>query len=517
MYPTVIGSEVEFCTIIYRNEDGKTVDFFGPGEKPCMERQKDFILKCPPGALRARRLDYICANGMLTTLVFLQNGARFYLDTGCHFEYAAPEALGPRAALIHQKAGDRIMEKTIARANKLWGQDPGVYLRSFKNNIDITGQNSYGAHESYLTLRNVHTAPDGLKVTLMPFLISRIPFSGNGWLRRSKHNKLEYLLSQRASVTVSVLSGATTNNRAIINTRDEPHCPPYVEKYRRLHIIMGDSLTLEPALYLMFATTSMVLDMISSAFYPTEEYPGFGEEGDAGILNALEIFNGDRMLRATAELGGKTYSAIELQEWYRDRTHRYFEAIGRLGEVQDVFDLWDKLIEGAKSSRPHEALKRHVEQAAKLCVMEMDMERFGCDWNTPPMKTLPRSERVQRKSGKGAEDASIFVRLKDIDFKFHENSPKGIARILERRGEVERIATEEEIEAAIIKPLSGTRAIARSRQHRWLEKYAESLDETFKITEDWEKLEARGPSGFYWLFDNSDPFDENPRLPRRLP
>lgn len=515
MYPTVIGSEIEFCTLIYRNEDGRIVDLFGQPEAYKTYHQ-DFILECSPHAVRARRLDFNTANGILTTLFFLSNGARFYFDTGSHIEYAAPEALGPRAALIHQKAGDRIVEKTIARANQIWGKEPGICLRSFKNNLDVNGT-SYGAHESYLTLRNVHTAPDGLKATFVPFLISRIPFSGNGWLRRSKNNKLEYLLSQRASVTVSVLSGATTNNRAIINTRDEPHCGAYVEKYRRLHIIMGDSLTLEPALYLMFATTAMVLDMISSAFYPTEEYPGFGEESDARILNALETFNRDRTLRATAELGGKTYSAIELQEWYRDKTHRYFEAIGRFDEVRDVFDLWDKLIEGAKSPYPHWALKRHVEQAAKFCVMEMDMERFGCDWNTPPMKTLPRSERLHRKNGRRVEDASVLIHLKDIDFKFHENGPRGIARILERRGEVERIATEEEIEAAISWPLPGTRAIARSRQHRWLDKRAESLDETFKITEDWEKLEARGPSGFYWLFDNSDPFDENPRLPRCLP
>lgn len=516
MWPPVIGSEIEFCTLAYRNEDGKIADIFGPSWKECLELQKGFILECVPDALQAPHLDYTGANGMLTTFFFLSNAARFLFDTGGHVEYAASEGLGPRPALVHQKAGDRIVEYAIARANELWRANPGVHLRSFKNNIAINGQ-SYGAHESYLTLRNERTSPDSMKSTLVPFLISRIIFTGNGWLRRSGGNKLEYLLSQRASVITNVLSGATTNNRAIINTRDEPHCgPDGNEKFRRQHVIIGDSLTLEPALYFMFAATSMVLDMIESGFYPAEEYPGFDEESDIKILKALEDFNRDPALRVTVDFGGKTYSAVELQEWYRDKAHRYFEATGRLDEVRDIFDLWDKLIEGAKSPCPREALKRHVEQAAKLCVMEMNMERFGYDWNTPPLKTVPRSKRLHRRSGRKFADTDIFTHLKDIDFKFHENSPKGIARILERRGEVDRIVTEEEIASAVFEPLPGTRAIARSKQHRWLEDYAAGLREIFKIAEDWERLEVRGVGRFVWSFLNSDPFDENPRLPRLL-
>ena len=168
--------------------------------------------------------------------VFLENGARLYLDVGSHPEYATPECDSIYDCTVHDKAGERKLEELMIGAEQRL-KDEGIrgtiYL--FKNNNDSAG-NSYGCHENYLTRRN--TEPDKYQQHLIPFLISRQIFTGSGQVLQTARGPI-FSIAQRAEHIWESMSSATTRSRPIINTRDEPHAD--AEMYRRLHVIVGDS------------------------------------------------------------------------------------------------------------------------------------------------------------------------------------------------------------------------------------------------------------------------------------
>ncbi|HVF12638.1 MAG TPA: proteasome accessory factor PafA2 family protein, partial [Actinomycetota bacterium] len=189
--------------------------------------------------------------------VFLENGARLYLDVGSHPEYATPECDDIRELVAHDKAGERILESLVngaemrLREEGIAGQ---VYL--FKNNTDSAG-NSYGCHENYLV--NRYGEFGKLAELLIPFFVSRQVFSGAGKVLQTARGAL-YCISQRAEHIWEGVSSATTRSRPIINTRDEPHAD--AEKFRRLHVIVGDSNMSEYSTWIKLATTAVLLRML---------------------------------------------------------------------------------------------------------------------------------------------------------------------------------------------------------------------------------------------------------------
>src|SRR2546421_576070 len=194
--------------------------------------------------------------------VFLENGARLYLDTGFHPEYATPECDDVTELVIHDKAGERIVEDLLHQAEKRLRED-GISgnILLFKNNTDSAG-NSYGCHENYLVSRDVSF--QRLAEALIPFFVTRQIFAGAGKVLQTPRG-FHYCLSQRAQHICQEISGATTSSRSIINTRDEPHAD--AERYRRLHVIVGDSNMSEGATYLKIGTTALGLDMIEDRFF----------------------------------------------------------------------------------------------------------------------------------------------------------------------------------------------------------------------------------------------------------
>ena len=167
--------------------------------------------------------------------VFLENGARLYLDVGSHPEYATPECDSIHEVVVHDKAGERILEELLIGAEQRL-RDEGIrgtiYL--FKNNTDSAG-NSYGCHENYLTSRSDEI--EKYSEVLIPFLVTRQIFTGAGKILQTARGPI-FSIAQRAEHIWEGLSSATTRSRPIINTRDEPHAD--AEKYRRLHVIVGD-------------------------------------------------------------------------------------------------------------------------------------------------------------------------------------------------------------------------------------------------------------------------------------
>ncbi|MGA3219949.1 MAG: proteasome accessory factor PafA2 family protein, partial [Acidimicrobiales bacterium] len=245
--------------------------------------------------------------------VFLENGARLYLDVGSHPEYATPECDSISDLVVHDKAGERILEHLVVAAEaRLREEGIRGVIFLFKNNTDSAG-NSYGCHENYLTTRRddfTHYAE-----VLIPFLISRQIYAGAGKVLQTARGA-QYCISQRAEHIWESVSSATTRSRPIINTRDEPHAD--AERYRRLHVIVGDSNMSEYATFLKVGTTSIMLRMLEDSSVVmrdmTLENP----------IRAIREISHDITCRRKVRLAnGREASALDIQSEYLERAQRY--------------------------------------------------------------------------------------------------------------------------------------------------------------------------------------------------
>jgi len=357
--------------------------------------------------------------------VFLENGARFYLDTGCHPEYATPECASPMDVMIYDKAGERILESLLNYAqNKVHEEGFQGELAIFKNNTDFVG-NSYGCHENYLADRTADFYY--MAEQLIPFLVTRQIFTGSGKVFRTRRGTV-YHISQRAQHIRQKISGTTTNERSIINTRDEPHA--IKEKYRRLHIIVGDSNMSEFSTYLKVGTTALVLQMIEDDFLP----PIFSLRNP---VRAIKDISRDLTCREAVPLNsGKKYSALELQKEYLDLAHRYYSTRPMSPEAADILQKWEYVL--TKLEEDPMQLHHEIDWVIKLHLLQAYGERTNL-------------------SPEVSGDRMLMLDLQYHDIR-HE---KGLYFLLERKGQVVRLATDEQIEKAMVDPPQNTRAKMR--------------------------------------------------------
>src|SRR3954452_4796354 len=267
--------------------------------------------------------------------VFLGNGSRLYLDVGSHPEYATPECDDVREAVIHDKAGERIIEGLVEDAQQRLAEEgiPGeIYV--FKNNTDSAG-NSYGCHENYCVGR----AGEFQKISdvLIPFLVSRQITCGAGKVVTSSAGA-KFCVSQRADHIWEGVSSATTRSRPIINTRDEPHAD--AEKYRRLHVIVGDSNMSETTTLLKLGSADLVLRMIEAGVVMrdlTMENP----------IRAIRTMSHDPTGRATVRLAnGRELSALDMQREYFDKALDFVDREGMdRPDTKQVIDLWGRALD----------------------------------------------------------------------------------------------------------------------------------------------------------------------------
>src|SRR5881392_1419924 len=247
--------------------------------------------------------------------VILTNGARLYVDHA-HPEYSAPETTNPRSAVVWDKAGERVMAEAAAKAATVPGTSP---IQLYKNNTDNKGA-SYGCHENYL----MHRATPFADIVrhLTPFFVSRQVVCGAGRVGIGADGRGHgFQISQRADYFEVEVGLETTLKRPIINTRDEPHADP--EKYRRLHVIIGDANLAEISTYLKVGTTSLVLAMIEDRFITTD----LGIDGPVAALRAVSH---DPTLRELIPMNdGRRLTAIQLQEEYLELARKYVD--DRLG------------------------------------------------------------------------------------------------------------------------------------------------------------------------------------------
>src|SRR4029077_4627826 len=307
--------------------------------------------------------------------VILPNGARYYVDHA-HPEYSTPECLSPRSLVIHDKAGERILERSLAVVAAEIPSSPALAI--YKNNSDGKG-NSYGTHENYLMDR---ATPFGDIVRdLTPFFVSRQIFTGAGKLgleaqcdERGKH---VFQLTQRADFFETEVGLETTLKRPIINTRDEPHADP--EKYRRLHVIVGDANLCEVATLLKLGTTSLVLKLI--------------EDGDAPDLTLAtpvpSLHDVSRDLTCTGLIrlaDGRRLTAIQMQWEYLERARKHVEQEDTTADNLEVLERWEAVLTGLEDDPLQ--LSRELDWVAKYRLLEGYRERDGLEWSDAKLRLI---------------------------------------------------------------------------------------------------------------------------------
>ncbi len=368
---------------------------------------------------------------------FLLNGGRFYIDMG-HIEYATPECTGLSEMVAFDRAGDVLLHQTLV--------DMGLseHASFIKNNIDYETGATFGAHENYLVSRDFPFTERGLG-RLVPFLVTRQVFTGAGRLGANfvpegymvlgdpEFPKIPFQISQRTDHIVSDFYQWVQFNRAIINTRDEPLADP--GRYRRIHLLLGDSNLSEYATALKVGTTALVLDLIHEGVAP-----------DVAILdpvNALKLISRDPERRWEICLeDGKPITALEVQRDYLDAGKKYLS--GQSDDIDWTLKAWEETLNDLETG-DSEKLVGRVDWASKLWLLEGFMAEEKLTWDDPWLKSL--------------------------DLEYHNLDPeRGLYFGLEAEGKMSRRTTLESIQQAMKMPPVETRAAGRAMLLRKLMK-----------------------------------------------
>src|ERR671932_2859411 len=340
--------------------------------------------------------------------VFLRNGARLYLDVGSHPEYATPECDDIRQVVVHDKAGERILEGLVADAQERLHEEGiagEVYL--FKNNTDSAG-NSYGCHENYLVSRQGDF--QRLSEILIPFLVSRQITCGAGKVLQTPRGAV-FCVSQRADHIWEGVSSATTRSRPIINTRDEPHAD--AERHRRLHVIVGDSNMSETTTLLKVGSADIVLQMIEAGVVMRDLTL---ENPIRAIREVSHDVTGRRKIRLA---NNKEISALEIQQEYLAKASEFVERRGGDQIAKRVVELWGRVLNAIESG-------------------DLDPVSREIDW----VSKYKLIERYQAKH----EIPMSHPRIAQLDLAYHDvRRGRGLYALMEKRKQVDRVANGLEI------------------------------------------------------------------------
>ena len=351
--------------------------------------------------------------------VILTNGARLYVDHA-HPEYSTPEVTNPRDVVLWDKAGEQVMAEAARRAARVPGTVP---IQLYKNNTDGKGA-SYGAHENYLMDRR--TPFIDIIRGLIPFFVTRQVVAGSGRVGIGTESRTQgFQLSQRADFFEVEVGLETTLKRPIINTRDEPHAD--ADKYRRLHVIIGDANLAELSTYLKVGTTSLVLAMIEAKALPNDltlEEP----------VAELQAISHDPSLTHLVRLrDGRRMTAIEVQQAYLEHAEKFVDGEGD-EQTTDVLRQWAQVLDDLADD-PMRCADR-LDWPAKLRLLEGFRSRDGLSWGDS--------------------------RLQAVDLQYSDVRPeKGLYHRLVARGSMRRMLTDDEVTRAMTNPPSDTRAFFR--------------------------------------------------------
>jgi len=356
--------------------------------------------------------------------VFLTNGSRLYLDVGSHPEYATAECDSVTQLVTHDRAGERILEDLLVDAEeRLAAEGIGGDIYLFKNNTDSAG-NSYGCHENYLVSR---TGEFGrVSDVLLPFLVTRQLICGAGKVLTLGH-EAKFCLSQRADHIWEGVSSATTRSRPIINTRDEPHAD--AEKYRRLHVIVGDSNMSETTTMLKVGSALLVLEMIESGI-------SFRDFALDNPIRAIRDISHDPTGRHEVRLaGGRTATALSIQREYHARAVTHLQQRAPDETMDKVVDLWGRTLDAVESG-DFSSVDTEIDWVIKRKLLARYEDRYSMSLADP--------------------------KIAQLDLAYHDiRRGRGVFDLLTRKGLAQRLTTDEAIDAAVSTPPQTTRAKLR--------------------------------------------------------
>lgn len=358
--------------------------------------------------------------------VYVDNAARVYLDVGSHPEYATAECDSLSQLLAHDKAGEWIFADLAKQADEALANDGlggATYL--FKNNVDSKG-NSYGAHENYLVSRQLALKSFGQQ--LLPFLITRQLVCGAGKIAGDK-----FVISQRADQVWEGVSSATTRTRPIINTRDEPHGDSH--RFRRMHVIVGDSNMSEPTFALKVGSMLLVIEMLEAGFDLPEM-----ELADP-IAHIRDIAADPTGTTALELAAGGTITALEVQRATLDAAKRWLTQRPDEGtpnaEMQRVVDLWQRTLD-AIDTQDFSQVDTEIDWVIKRKLLEQFRAKLDCGWDHP--------------------------KLAQIDLTYHDiDRRRGLFYLLERKGLAKRWISDDDIAHAVDHAPETTRAAIRGK------------------------------------------------------
>jgi proteasome accessory factor A len=361
--------------------------------------------------------------------VILTNGARLYVDHA-HPEYSTPEVTNPRDAVVWDKAGERVMAAAATHAAATIPGAGGIQL--YKNNTDNKGA-SYGCHENYLMRRQTPFAE--IVRHLTPFFVSRQVVVGAGRVGIGQDGRQHgFQISQRADFFEVEVGLETTLKRPIINTRDEPHADP--ERYRRLHVIIGDANMSEISTYLKVGTTALILAMIEERWF-ADTGVDLGVEAPVASLRALSH---DYSLKHQVTLrDGRRLTGVQLQMEFLEQARKFVE--DRYGtdvdeQTTDVLDRWESVL--TRLADDPMSLLRELDWVAKLELLQGYRDREGLDWDAHKLQL-------------------VDLQYSDV------RQEKGLYNRLAARGRMQRLVTDAEIDRAVTEPPTDTRAYFRGR------------------------------------------------------
>ncbi len=430
MLNRIFGLETEYGLLVHQDRPDRSPTWF-------VHKLRDHIFHVQRRGvidLHHRGYDEPPGNGG-----FLTNAGRIYLDMG-HLEYATPECESLIDTVASDRAGDRLLQQAIDELG--WSETVSL----IKNNIDHETNATFGCHENYLVTRRFPFSRRGL-APLVTFLVTRQIFTGAGrvgsagiqdaWVQTDRlivprsassagrnTNQLPWQISQRADYIVNDFFEWVQQNRAIINTRDEPLADP--NQYRRIHLLLGDSNIAEFATALKLGTTGLVLQLIEEGHIP------MGLVIDEPVESLQEISQDQDRRWLVRLMSGKTISAIDIQEQFLSAALEHCK--GQDNETDWVLTQWEAVLRDLRGEYTN--LIGRVDWASKLWLLETYRESEGVGWDDPMLKSL--------------------------DLEYHNlHSEKSLYHALVEEGRVPRLTTDAFIESAMTHAPRNTRAYGR--------------------------------------------------------
>jgi proteasome accessory factor A len=301
---------------------------------------------------------------------------------------STPECDDPRDLVRYILAGERMLASAVEQA----GKEKNIEPMLFKCNVDYSGTRAtWGCHESHLH----RMATMELSRQIMPHLVSRVIYTGAGGFN-SFAPGVEFTLSPRAPHMTAVVSENSTSYRGIFHTKDESLSR---EGYHRLHLLCGESLCSEKAMFLKAGTTALIVAMAEAGLHP-----GAGVEIESP-LDALRAFSTDAgCARTVMAMDGKFLTALEIQCHYLDLAEKHASDPFMPAWAEDVCHEWRSALNHLLDDPA--AMDTTLDWAIKLSLYKNHARARGVDWDK-----LPYWNCALRKINRALEEKNCYRQL----------------------------------------------------------------------------------------------------------